>query len=154
MPTTKKYKEHDEALPTCVIVDIDGTVADMAGRKPFDWAKCVNDQPIKHIVKLVKMYYKTGHKIIFISGRDGSIIDQTRKWIENHIGKDIAADCDIHLKTTGSYEPDTFYKYNVYQKHIEGVYNVELVLEDRDRVVDLWRNKANVPCLQVDYGNF
>lgn len=38
--------------------------------------------------------------------------------------------------------------------NIQDQYFVEFILDDRNQVVDLWRNELNLPCLQVYYGDF
>jgi hypothetical protein len=44
----------DTSLPYCVIVDIDGTVALMNGRGPYEGEKCDTDIPNTPVVELVR----------------------------------------------------------------------------------------------------
>ncbi len=37
---------------------------------------------------------------------------------------------------------------------IKGKYFVRFVLDDRNQVVDMWRNEIGYACLQVYYGDF
>ncbi len=48
-PTPPVIK-YDPNLPDCVICDVDGTVAKMNGRGPFEWDKVETDLPIKHVI--------------------------------------------------------------------------------------------------------
>lgn len=48
---------------------------------------------------------------------------------------------------------DDVIKRAIFETHIKGVYDVSLALDDRDRVVALWRS-LGITCLQVDVGNF
>ena len=49
---------------------------------------------------------------------------------------------------------DSVVKRELFDAHIRGRYFVELVLDDRDQVVSLWRRDLGLTCLQVDYGDF
>jgi len=48
---------------------------------------------------------------------------------------------------------DTIVKREMYEEHIEPIYNVVAVFDDRNRVVDMWR-ELNLPVYQVWYGDF
>ena len=68
--------------PKAVIVDIDGTVADMKGlRHPFEWDKVLLDRPRKEIIMMVKGLMSEGYTIVFMSGRDGCCEKDTRAWV-------------------------------------------------------------------------
>jgi hypothetical protein len=41
----------------------------------------------------------------------------------------------------------------IYENLIKPEYNVLCTIDDRQRVVDMWRS-IGLTCLQVDYGNF
>jgi len=38
--------------------------------------------------------------------------------------------------------------------HIKGKYTIRFVIDDRDRVVQMWRRELGLPCFQVNYGDF
>jgi len=42
----------------------------------------------------------------------------------------------------------------IYKAKIEPNYDVYLVLDDRNQVVDMWRKELQLPCFQVWYGDF
>lgn len=44
----------DDAKEKCIIVDIDGTVAKMGDRIPYDYTKVHLDTPIWDVINLVK----------------------------------------------------------------------------------------------------
>ncbi len=45
-------------------------------------------------------------------------------------------------------------KKELFEQQIAEKYFIELVLDDRDQVVDMWRLELGLPCLQVNYGDF
>ena len=60
---------------------------------------------------------------------------------------------DLFMRADGDYRADSIVKEEIYHDKIEPVYNVLLVLDDRDSVVKMWRS-LGLTCLQVAEGNF
>ena len=48
---------------------------------------------------------------------------------------------------------DSIIKEEIYNKVIKPRYNIKLVLDDRNQVVDMWRD-IGLPCFQVAPGDF
>ena len=81
-PNPVKYDE-DETLEPCVIVDVDGTLAKMEGRSPYDWSKVGEDsviEPTKYLTKVLNEYMK----VIIFTGRDGICLPETEKWLKDN----------------------------------------------------------------------
>lgn len=148
----------DESLPRCVLVDIDGTVAKMGdrihgGRYPFDWHRVGEDLPKWSIIKLVKALQASGYRVVFFSGRDAVCRTETMEWINKHFGWQFS-DYELFMRPEGDNSQDAIIKYKLFEKHIPGRYYVELVVDDRQQVVDMWRRQLGLTCVQVDYGDF
>lgn len=139
-----------ENLPSAVIVDIDGTLARMTSRRPFDWHKVHEDLPVSHIVDLVKDLHSAGTTILYVSGRDSSCMELTQKWLQDHV----SVPGPLFMRPTNDSRKDSVVKEELYIKHIKDRYNIRFVLDDRDQVVHMWRTIVRVPVLQVDYGKF
>lgn len=60
------YKEN------CFVFDIDGTLALMNGRSPYDYSKVITDLPNINIVTIAGILYQKGYNIIILSGREDS----------------------------------------------------------------------------------
>jgi hypothetical protein len=58
------------------------------------------------------------------------------------------------MRKTGDMRKDSLVKEEIYNSNIAPNYNVFLILDDRDQVIDLWRNKLGLTAFQVAYGNF
>lgn len=141
------YVENPD-LPWAVIADIDGTLAKMANRSPYEWHRVGEDEPVAAVVAAVDAAYLAGDAIIVMSGRDGSCRQITEDWL------DVAVDWDeLHMRTEGDNRKDDIVKYELFNKNIRGKYNVRYVLDDRDQVVAMWR-KLGLACFQVNYGDF
>lgn len=141
---------HDPKLPMAVLCDLDGTLALMNGRSPYDASTCENDLPNKPVVESVKMYAKAGYKIIFCSGREDKYSGQTRNFIEAYCGD---MPYKLYMRKSDDFRKDAIIKEEIYNEHIKDRYNVSHVLDDRDSVVQFWRSKGLV-CWQVAPGNF
>src|ERR1019366_8986041 len=76
----------NETKDKAIICDLDGSIALINNRSPYDTAKCLQDIPNFHIVELVKLYCNNGYKVIFCSGRDNSFRDLTKQWLDINVG--------------------------------------------------------------------
>jgi len=152
--TGKKLKNEirvqDESLPKAIICDLDGTLSLINDRSPFDGSKCGQDLPNMPIVNMVKNYKTLGFKILLLSGRDGQFQPETEQWL-----KDYNVEYDaLWMRKTKDNRKDSIIKEELFTEQIENNYFIEFVLDDRNQVVDLWRQKLKLPCLQVFYGDF
>ena len=137
-------------LEKVVIVDVDGTVALRNGRKPFDWTKIERDEPNLSVIELVNRIASTGVKIIFVSGREQRFHYETVKWLEKFHNQPIS----LYCRADQDYRKDELVKFEIFRDKILGKYDVIAVFEDRNRVVEMWRELLGLTCLQVAPGNF
>lgn len=148
-PPKVEYKE-DANLPHCVIFDVDGTLAKMNGRGPFEWHRVGEDLVNEPIAKLADCLFNSGKKIIIFTGRDGVCLEETKQFLlKNRIWFH-----DIFIRPAGNGEKDSIIKERLFEENIRGKYYCDFVVDDRDQVVEMWRNKLGLTCLQVDYGDF
>ena len=154
LPQTSLVSVQDETLPKCVLVDIDGTVAQMDGRRAYDWHRVREDKPKWNVINLVKSLKNHGYRIIFFSGRDGVCHADTSAWLTRHFGWHENADFRLFMRAEKDQRKDSIVKKELFGRHIQGKYFVEMVIDDRDQVVAMWRKELGLTCLQVDYGDF
>jgi hypothetical protein len=152
---TPEPVEWVDGLPEAIIVDIDGTVAHMAGRSPYDYSQVHTDTVDEHVKRLVNELHMQDVTVLFVSGRDDSCREATEEWLRvNGIRYD-----ELHMRPTGAKDgygnklPDYLVKYDLFNANIRGKYNVWFVLDDRNQVVNLWR-ALGLKCLQVQEGDF
>ncbi len=146
----KNLVVQDENLPKAIICDLDGTLALMNGRNPFDAAKCEEDILNKPVANVLKTFQQLGHKILLLSGRKDEHKTQTINWLAQH---NIQYDM-LELRKTEDNRMDAIVKREIFDTHIAGKFYIEFVLDDRNQVVDLWRNQLGLTCFQVNYGDF
>jgi hypothetical protein len=123
---------------TAVIFDLDGTLADLNGRKPFGKdIDVLEDKCIDCIAELSRLYaYYSPHHVLIVSGRSDAHASDTITWLaRNNIARD-----QTFMREEGDYRPDTELKEEIYRERIEPYYDVILVFEDRPKVIKMWRD--------------
>lgn len=141
-----------ELLPEAdyaIICDLDGTLCLHNGRSPYDTGKCEQDLVNQTVSKLLFVHSDT--HLIFVSGRDEQFREQTTNWLKHNIYW--AKNWDLYMRPQGDRRDDSIVKRELFDTHIRGKYNIDFVLDDRTRVVDMWRS-LGLPCFQVAEGDF
>lgn len=142
--------EQDKTLPSCVIVDLDGTLSINQGRNPFDYSKVGTDKPNDPLVDLIKII---SHEveIIFFSGRESTkeCRENTEKWLNDNIG----ISYKLYMRNEKDYRSDEIIKEELYNQYIKDKYYCIAIFDDRDRVIKKWREMGLLAC-QVYYGDF
>ena len=156
-PKVEPYVPDPKKWPA-ILVDIDGTVAQMVDRGPFEWSKVGNDEPIENIWKIVNWLWEgSPANILFMSGRDEVCFGETRKWLDRYFWgagrRPMVCEQDLFMRPEGDQRPDEVVKLELFNKHIRDNYNVIAVLDDRQKVVNMWRS-IGLTCLQVAPGDF
>lgn len=149
---------------SAIIFDIDGTLADCEHRrhhvtgKKKDWDAFYSEMekdPCKENVIHLLLRFATSNKfkrtpILLVTGRPERYREITYDWIVDKIGYFFR---DIYMRPDGDSTPDDELKKKIYMEQIEPLYDVKLVLDDRDKVVKMWRS-LGLECWQVAEGNF
>lgn len=155
VPTLPEYElvpyAHVDNLPWAVIVDLDGTVAKMAGRSPYEWNRVGEDSPVEDVFVMVRAMQDAGHSILFTSGRDGSCREITETWLDQHYGEDRV--WGLFMRKAGDQRADWIVKAEIFDNEIRNKWNIRAVFDDRQQVVDMWR-KLGLTVAQVAPGDF
>lgn len=148
--------------PQVIICDVDGTVALMNGKRtPYDYIKAFQDDPNHVVIDTVltmKKHYDCGlimlsarENVEFQSGEFHDCYTLTSAWLDKYIGKDNYD--KLIMRKSGDYRKDAFVKFELGSKLVKE-YEVAMVFDDRNQVVDMWRNGLQLQCFQVADGNF
>lgn len=135
-----------------VIFDLDGTLANIDHRTHFvrggnrDWdsffRECVNDLAVPHVVETFHAHVESGHRVRIWSGRSDVVRAETERWLDEAT----IDPCYLeHMRADGDNAPDVELKRYWLQ---QTAHRPDLVYDDRQRVVDMWRDEG-VPCFQV-----
>ena len=148
-------------MKKAIIVDIDGTLANIDHRRHFlteypkkhGWSKfnkCMQFDPVNEWCRaLIISFRASGYAIILVSGRSNEFETKTMDWLKiNDIQYDV-----LLMRMFNDYRSDDVIKEEIYTVHIKNNYEVCFCVDDRDRTVKKWRELGLV-CLQCNYGDF
>lgn len=139
----------DPALPRAIICDLDGTLALLNGRNPYDAARCEQDILNTPVADLLRHQDARSAHILLVTGRQECHRDPTERWLTTQ-GIPWTA---LWMRPTGDQRKDALVKEEIYQQHIEGHYAVLFALDDRNQTVAVWRSHG-IATFQVADGDF
>jgi 5'(3')-deoxyribonucleotidase len=150
----------DKDIPVnkkCIIVDLDGTLADCSHRqhhvqsgKKKDWKSFFNEMDVdpvnenlNELLKVLHQYYD----IYFVTARPSNYYGKTVRWLYEQAGwpKD---SYEIIMRNAGDFRSDTVVKQEILNKIRENDNVPIIVFDDRKSVVDMWRENGLL-CAQV-----
>jgi predicted kinase len=123
------------ALPSCYLVDVDGTLAIHTQRKPFDWDRVGEDLLYESVATLVRQLAKN-YEIVVLSGRSQVCRPQTEQWLVMH---EIPY-CSLHMRPEDDCRSDEILKAELYRQDVCNRFNVMGVIDDRPKVCRMWRS--------------
>ncbi len=136
-------------LPWTFIFDIDGTLALMADRDPYDGSRAWEDRVNRPVRAVLRSLIDTGYDVVFCTGRKEQYREVTEEWLESHLG----FHTPLLMRADDDGRTDWIVKYELFNKHIREQYNVRGVFDDRQQVVKMWR-ALGLTCFQVAEGDF
>ena len=143
-----------DRIPNCkklFVFDLDGTLADIEHRLKWlhnghpRWDEfleaCDQDKPVKWIIDLFDMCREDGI-VVILSGRNSVVRKKTENWLLDY---DIRYDY-LLMRKDKDYRPDQIIKKEMLDDFLRDKgYEVQFIVDDRQRVVDMWRaNGYNV----------
>lgn len=147
-----------------IVFDLDGTLALIDHRrhhvegKRKNWraffAACELDEPHRAVVLAFHAHQAAGHEVHVWSGRSDEVRRQTAAWLMRYL--EVDADFvkrRLRMRREGDFTPDQILKKSWLDKVRASGREVDLVYDDRQKVVDMWR-ASGVPCFQVAPGAF
>lgn len=143
-----------------IIFDLDGTLALNKHREHFllqdpkDWdgwhAACGEDEPNYWPIWLLQGFLRHGLHVEVWSGRSNIVRNETMNWFGRHVWEPHGKTCPVRMRNHGDWTEDSELKL---RWMMESLHKPELVFDDRDRVVAMWRAHG-VNCFQVAPGAF
>lgn len=141
-------------MRNCIIMDIDGTMADLSHRlhhlkKPKNYdafhAKVYFDKPTACVPLARILQYYDNADLVCVSGRPEKARLDTINWLNLHG----VFPKFLFMRKDGDYREDSVIKEEMLQE-MRSVYGLNpiLVIDDRPRVVEMWR-KNNIPTIHI-----
>lgn len=143
-----------------IVVDLDGTLFDCSPR--VDYAKaslwddfhqrCLEDKPFLDVLELIQRI-GPNMRVVACTGRNNRYRGITNQWFM----REGALIDHLLMRPDDCYLPDTEIKIQLLEQFFgtkeKVLANVAFCLEDRDKVVEAFRNYG-LPCWQVRQGTF
>jgi predicted kinase len=148
-PAAAAY-EPPAGQPEAFLVDIDGTVATLGPRDPYDETCVDQDQPNPPVVAVVRAIAATGYRIVYCSGRTDGCREATLAWLATHVGVEHEG---LFMRASGDQRKDWLVKRELFDAHVRHRYRIIGVLDDRNQVVRMWRG-LGLTVFQVADGDF
>jgi predicted kinase len=153
-PVFKPYVP-DTTKPRAVGFDLDGTLAHMNGRSPYDESRYhedTYDDNLRRLTWSLSQFWKdhgNHYQIIVFSGRSEEYREVCEKWLrKNAIHFDL-----LVMRKEGDKRRDDIVKSELFDEFIAPNYNLLYHFDDRQRVVDALRSKG-ITVYQVASGLF
>lgn len=137
----------DSAPPPAVVIDLDGTLASNQWREHFvdrdepDWhaffASMEHDAPVPPLVELTR-WLSRDVEVIVVTGRPADWEPTVRRWLGEH---GVMYD-ELFMRPADDHRPDHVMKRHLFEDAISPRWNVRLVVDDRDQVVEMWRDQG------------
>ncbi len=135
---------------SAVICDIDGTLAlKSPNRGVYDFDRAGEDTLNTPVRDVLSQLAASGADTILLSGREDKYRQVTEDWLDKN---GVVWD-RLLMRPTGDNRRDDIVKRELFEAHIRNEHAILCVLDDRDRVVRMWRD-LGLTCLQVAEGDF
>lgn len=151
-----KYIPHPMGVPT-VLVDLDGTLADHDGRNPYDTSKYAEDLISGNVLDTVLgLHNAMDYRIDIMTGREEKFRQVCVDWLAKH-GVPYT---ELHMRpNTPDGKPkerDDKVKLDLFEKHYRNTPDiaVQFCIDDRARVVRMYRDVLGLQVFQVNDGDF
>lgn len=145
--------KQDKTLPPVYLLDVDGTIAHMNGKRgAFDWKNVGVDDldtSLSPVIEAINAHSGGGKpKVIVVSGRDTVCKPETVDWLAEHgVGFH-----DIFMRPMNDYRPDWKIKEEIWRE-LSKEYNILGLFDDRLQVVRRARS-LGLKVFNVEYNNF
>lgn len=147
-------------LPNCMIADMDATLCFNVSGRPFfgpgTAEKIPTDKLNIPVLKIFNNYLKCAtadDRIFIITGREA--VDDVKAATELYIKENISTDPRVILlmREKGDHSSGDIAKKSLYEKYIKNQYNVDFVIDDSNKIVEMYRS-LGLTVLQPNEGKF
>lgn len=146
-----------EQKPLAIVCDLDGTLCiNDQGRNPFEYREARHDAVNAPVAEALRVFTEgdAGIDILFVSAREKYGYYTVENWIKHHLPFLLFKPLRLFMRKNKDFRKDAVVKEEIYLNDVKPYYDVLFVLDDRDQVVNMWREKLRLTCFQVAKGAF
>ena len=139
--------KQDDSLKRAVIFDLDGSLAlRHPDRDIYDASSCDKDLPHEHVIELLKLYFKAGHKVFLLTGRYEEYRKPTEIFCQKYFPE---VEYELFMRKDKDFRKDVVVKELIFNEHIKGKFFVSAWIEDRLQVAR-WVYENGLPLFRVN----
>lgn len=145
-------------LEDVTLWDLDGTLSlhgegTTNDRGHFDWDMVIHDEVNEAVKAIFVAFASQGwYRPVFMTGRMERARPDTLRWLYRHITR--SNEIELYMREDDDFREDYVLKEELYREHIAPRYNVVIAFDDRQQVVDMYRDKCGLTVAQVAPGRF
>ncbi len=148
-------------LKTAIIFDIDGVLAqseqchlhkDEVAKGDYSWFR--EQIPYFEPEKLAKVLINNlagKHRILFVTARVEECRKPTEKWLKDNFQFVPYFPFKLFMRPDDNHDADEILKKSIYHAFIKDKYQVIFAIDDKNKVLTMWRKDFNIPTLQAKY---
>lgn len=91
----------------------------------------------QEVADMLESYIGKGHQVFFVSGRPDDHREATEAWLREHFT--MPPHTALFMRRAGDKRPDTDVKREIYERFFKDKHPVEMVIDDRPSVIQMWR---------------
>jgi len=137
-----------------VIFDIDQTLANNFHRHNLadnkDWSKfhdaCLLDDPIVPMMKLLCMFYYSGHEVFLLTARPEAVRIKTNTWLKSYSGLEFGAR-NLLMRRNDDERPSCEVKESMLHRKILKHYDIFCAFEDNENCIDMY-TRNGILCIK------
>jgi adenylate kinase family enzyme len=136
----------------CIIVDIDGSIANSGWRKRNEGEKMTLDKPITQLhflLNQIKGKDPSKFTVVYLTGRDEKWRDQTIQWLKKN---EFPWDNELHMRKSGDLRSEIAVKTDLLFEKIAGKFRPIFAIDDHLQVCHGVWYKLGIFCLNVNQG--
>jgi predicted kinase len=127
--------KQDKLLDDAIIVDVDGTIAEIGDRSPYDASRSDETDTLNPAMGRVIDRFKDDYTIIFCSGRMEKDRIPTYRFIKKHFPE---LEYHLFMRKDNDMRKDAIVKEEIFNAHIRNKFYVAAVFDDRLQVCRMW----------------
>lgn len=134
-----------------VIIDIDGTIAQMTERGVYEFHRVDEDLPKTKVINWISEKIDRDTFIIFLTGRHKWCYEKTHSWLlRNFMYLHPGNEWILLMKPDTDFRSSTITKREAFEANIQPYYDVVFAIDDAKKVITMWKEECGLTTYRVN----